>query len=327
MNAPAPTLLLSRDWSTESERAFYLRQLAGAVSRQRPVAVAIPGTGSAHLDGLFEVIALGDAAPNALWPVRADGLDGADLVIVDADDTGAIELVRASAPDARIMAVGSAESTADAADLGPTDVVVTASAGLRARLGSDLKGVAAVHDVGCLVPINLLAAERRHNAIGSLDYLLVLTDRPGRPNPEPPTDLVAWLAARFPRQHLIVVEGGTASVWHTRSLRGVVGIHTRTDLWRLVAHAHVMVDLDPAPWIARECLEAMRFGTPILVPEHSLAAEYAREGGGRACADVADVFVGIEELDDPSVRQQVSSDAREIATAPLGGPGPARRPG
>ena len=59
--------------------------------------------------------------------------------------------------------------------------------------------------------------------------------------------MVAWLTARFPDKEVVVVEDATAAVWRGRVLRGIVDVYTRTDLWRLVAHARVTVDLAPGP--------------------------------------------------------------------------------
>ena len=117
------------------------------------------------------------------------------------------------------------------------------------------------------MPINPLAATHRHNGLGFTGYLLVLSDRVGSPEVSPPTPMAAWLTARFPDKEVVVVEDAAAAVWRGRVLRGIVDVYTRTDLWRLVAHARVTVDLSPGPIIARECVESLRFGTPIVVPQ------------------------------------------------------------
>jgi hypothetical protein len=55
---------------------------------------------------------------------------------------------------------------------------------------------------------------------------------------------------------------------------------TRMNLWRLMARAAVTVDLrSPGP-IGRETLESLRFGTPVVVPDASVAAEHAAESNG-----------------------------------------------
>ena len=96
---------------------------------------------------------------------------------------------------------------------------------------------------------------------------------------EPPP-AAAWLSSAFHDAEIVVIEDAVASAWKGRALRGKVTVDTRMDLWRLLAHANVCVDLAPGAHIARECVEALRFGTPIVVPADSgPAAVHARAGG------------------------------------------------
>ncbi len=63
------------------------------------------------------------------------------------------------------------------------------------------------------------------------------------------------------------------------------------DLWRLLAHANVCVDLAPGAHIARECVEAMRFGTPIIVPDRpGPGAVHARASGGATFRDASELL-------------------------------------
>jgi hypothetical protein len=168
------------------------------------------------------------------------------------------------------------------------------------------------------VPINPLAATHRHNGFGFTGYILVLSDRTGTPAVAPPTPMVAWLTARFPDKEVVVVEGATAAVWRGRVLRGIVDVYTRTDLWRLVAHARVTVDLAPGPIIARECIESLRFGTPILVPAASAARPHADAGGGMTFTGYPELLAGVAHLSDDDVRATMSSRGRTYADAHYG---------
>jgi hypothetical protein len=174
--------------------------------------------------------------------------------------------------------------------------------------------------LGLHVPINPLAAGHRHMGLGFTGYILVLTNRSASPPVEPPTPAVAWLTSRFYDQHVVVVEGGTAAAWKGRALRGVVPVDTRTDLWRLLAHAQLTVDLEPGEVIARECVESLRFGTPIVVPAGSTATVHTRAGGGVAFADVRGMFDGVETLMDQSIRQSFSREGSRYADAFYGDP-------
>ena len=91
---------------------------------------------------------------------------------------------------------------------------------------------------------------------------------------------------------------------------------TRMDLWRLVAHANVCIDLRPGSYIARECVEALRFGTPIIVPECAgPAVVHAREGGGATLAMPASWW---------SVRRPCETRAFDPPRPPPGGATPMR---
>ena len=82
-----------------------------------------------------------------------------------------------------------------------------------------------------------------------------------------------------------------AWAWRGRALRGSASVDTRTDLWRLLAHAGVCVDLAPGAHIARECIEALRFGTPIIVPQESGPATlHAWATGGATFLDASELL-------------------------------------
>jgi len=172
--------------------------------------------------------------------------------------------------------------------------------------------------IGLHVPINPLAATHRHNGLGFTGYLLVLTDRIGAPDVIPPPAMAAWLTARFPAREVVVVEDATAAVWRGRALRGVVPVYTRTDLWRLLAHARVTIDLAPGRIIARECVESLRFGTPIIVPEHSAAHAHAEAGGGMTFGDAAELLACVSRLSDETEHATASAQGRVYADAHYG---------
>jgi hypothetical protein len=109
-------------------------------------------------------------------------------------------------------------------------------------------------------------------------------------------------------------------VWRGRVLRGVVDVYTRTDLWRLVSHARVTVDLAPGRIIARECIESLRFGTPIVVPTNSAARPHADAGGGMTFSGYAELLAAVDHLSDESVRATMSSRGRSYADARYGDP-------
>jgi hypothetical protein len=298
MNSPAGSkraIVLSRWWrSPFVEGSFVMRSVAGALSRQIEVEILVPGEpGSGGADGAFDLVPVGEGSEHNGWPRPASARwpvgEHPAVVVVEGRDERARELAAAWAPDTPVL-------------------VVTPSAD-EAR--GDVPLVPA--DLGLPVPISTLAGDRPHTGFGFTDYLLVLSDRAAGEESEPPTPAVAWLVARFPRDHVVVVEEATASAWWSRSLRGMVHIDTRTDLQRLIVHARAVVDLAPGPLVARECVESMRYGVPVIVPTGTLAAETAARGGGLRFSDIAELLACVDAVGDPDVARGLGEESRRIA--------------
>jgi hypothetical protein len=169
------------------------------------------------------------------------------------------------------------------------------------------------------VPVHRLATMHRHNGFGFTGYQLILSDR-SEPSESPP-DAVAWLTAAFTERDVIVVEDGVAAAWKGRALRGRASVDSRMDLWRLVAHADLCIDLAPGEQIARECIEAMRFGTPIAVPADSgPAMSHATLGGGATFGDPDELIKAALLLQCERTRSATSDLSRAYADANFGGP-------
>jgi hypothetical protein len=305
------TLFLGRAWKQPgTELSFVTRALAGAASRTSPVTVLVPSAaGPPEPDGAFDLIGAGvghdgswPAAADAVWPGR---LPAETTIVVDEPDPAVLALLDYHAAGPLVHTIM------------PTDLPVSARP-LRHLRFTGSPGEDAPDFIQLHVPINPLAATHRHNGLGFTGYLLVLSDRVGSPDVSPPTPMVAWLTARFPDKEVVVVEDATAAVWRGRVLRGIVDVYTRTDLWRLVAHARVTIDLAPGPIIARECVESLRFGTPILVPAQSAARPHADAGGGMTFSGYPELLAGVAHLFDESVRTTLSTRGRSYADTHYG---------
>jgi hypothetical protein len=323
--ADGPVLLLSSTWDgADTERSFVMRGLAGAISRRRPVDVVTPGPlHSPRADGLFDVHQIGTASPgDRTWPLPGDArwpaVHSPAVVLVHADDAGAMALAQEFAPTAPLLGLaGSARPVPQA------DALITVTPDRRDAVAAANPEVASeVYDTGLHIPVNPFVTKRPHSGIGFVDYLLVLTDRVGRPSNDgsDPTPWVAWLAARFPRQHTMVIEGGVATVWQWRSRRGVIDVETRTDLWRLFAHARGVIDLRPGPLVARECVEAQLVGTPVVAPTGSIGAEHGAAGGGLWFSNVDELLHAVASLEDRAVREQLAKQGRTMAEDRYGHP-------
>jgi hypothetical protein len=303
------TLFLSRAWrDSGSELSFVTRAVAGAASRMSPVTVVVPSpAGPTVADGAFDLFGAG-VGRDGSWPTPSEaawpaGLPAATTIIVDEPDQAALALLGRYAPDCTVHAI-----SPSAGDQGPISSLKFA----------DSSDSGEPDFIGLHVPINPLAATHRHSGLGFTDYILVLSDRVGAPDVVPPTAVAAWLTARFPTLEVVVIEDATAAVWRGRVLRGVISVFTRTDLWRLLAYARVTVDLAPGRVIARECVESLRFGTPIIVPAQSAAQPHADAGGGFTFADVPELLSNIAHLCDEKTRATMSAKGRGYADAHYG---------
>ncbi|MGO8859304.1 MAG: hypothetical protein ACLQRH_00835 [Acidimicrobiales bacterium] len=307
------TLILSRHWkSPESELSFVARSVAGAASRTSQVCVVIPvPAGRPEPDGAFDLLGAG-AGDDGSWPVPAaatwpEGLPQGTTIVVDEPGDDALALLAHFAPGRPAHAIAGAGAAGYGHPITPLRFTASPEGGRS-------------EPIRLHVPINPLAATHRHNGLGFTGYLLVLSDRTGPPGVSPPTPMAAWLTARFPDMHVVVVEDAVAAVWRGRALRGVVSVYTRTDLWRLVAHALVTIDLAPGPIVARECVESLRFGTPILVPVGSAAQPHADAGAGMSFSDYSELLACVTKLSDGGVRDSLSERGRLYADAGYGDP-------
>jgi hypothetical protein len=295
------TVVIARNWfHPESELSYVTRLLAGAASRCGAVSVLVPGpAGTRIADGAFDLEGIGDET-EPQWPSH---LSRGHTVIVD-ELTPAVERLLTHADPGDVFFI----STPTGHDL-PGRHLDLVDAG-RPRDAARVE----LH-----IPVNRLAERHRHHGFGFTGYQLVLSDRI-EPNAEPPA-AAAWVTAAFVDLDVVVVEAATAWAWKGRSLRGHVPIDTRMDLWRLLAHAAVCIDVSPGPFVARECIEALRFGTPILVPENSgPAAVHARAAGSSTFADAGELISSVSMLQDGHVHAESSIAGRRYADDQFGDP-------
>ncbi len=258
------TVVVGCHWHDRSgELSYVARAVAGAASRCGPVAVLVPGrvgrapTGRGvrprgHRRGRRPAVA---AAPR---PRPAGGGRRAERA-------GRDDARRQYATTRRLHPVGGRRGTTSRSP------AVCASCPKPDAVGEP--------SVEVHVAVNRLAQRHRHHGFGFTGYQLVLSDRSGRHDDPPPA--AAWIGGAFDDDDVVVVEDAVAWAWKGRVLRGMVPVDTRMDLWRLVAHANVCVDLAPGRQIARECVEALRFGTPIVVPADAGTRRRARRSRGR----------------------------------------------
>ncbi len=318
--------VLSRSWGQAAgERASAVRSLAGALSRHACVDVLVaepPGDPSA--DGAFERIGIGVPADGREWPgpragtLPASGRYGA--VLVDEGDASAIALARALLRGARILVTGGPGATS--LEQAPATTLDVGYHDARLQRAGVARGDASVLPVGLYVRVHPYAAERPHHELqGASGYVLVLSERsPARATAALPGGQVRWLLARFARERVVVVEDAVATVWRARAPVSRFGVHTRMDLWRLIAHARATVDLGPGRLFARECVESLRYGVPVVVPHGTVADALVEAGGGIGFSTTQTLLDGIAALGRPGAGERAGTRGKSAVDRWYGDP-------
>jgi len=90
---------------------------------------------------------------------------------------------------------------------------------------------------------------------------------------------------------------------------------SRPNLWRLLRNAEVCLDLRPQGLVSRETLESLLLGTPVVVPEGTVAAEYAeRSNGGLWYRNYQELFdAGKAIVDNRLLRTRLGEQGRAWA--------------
>jgi glycosyltransferase involved in cell wall biosynthesis len=74
----------------------------------------------------------------------------------------------------------------------------------------------------------------------------------------------------------------------------------------------VTVDLGPGRLLARECVESLRYGTPVIVPAVTAAAELAARGGGLSYRDAAELVGCVDTVGDRGLRDMLGTQGRQF---------------
>lgn len=336
--------VVSSAWVTApgSEPGVAVRSVAGALTRLAAVDIFVPeepvpdaarargsadNRGSADStprwpDGAFEVSTLPRIEAAAPRPARIGA------VLVEAGAPDAMELARTHFSGVPLVAVGAATACSAIAESGSERdlaaciaVDLPASPSLPPGAGAGA-GRGALHRTGLYLRIHPDARTRRHYGVRAVPpYLLVLGERAGTDRTRWPSARVRWLLARFPREHVAVIEGAVARVWRSRSCVARFEVHTRMDLWLLLAGARVVVDLLPGAVFAREPVEALRYGVPVVVPCGSPADGLVAAGGGLGFSSTAELLACVEEAVEPDRRATLAAAGKAVADHWYGDPG------
>ncbi len=89
---------------------------------------------------------------------------------------------------------------------------------------------------------------------------------------------------------------------------------SRVNLWRLMAHAKLTIDLRPPRPLGREAIESMLLGTPVIAHKDSIAYEHVKAAsGGLWYSDYNDLIQTIRIALDPEINANLKKSAAEYS--------------
>ncbi len=137
-----------------------------------------------------------------------------------------------------------------------------------------------LHHLRLSFPVNRQAAHSGLAGVASFGrYLLVISGWPDLADSAvgPPHD---YLRAVLGDISVAEVRPGQWLVTESGRRFDVPWSSTQMNVWRLMAGAVATLDVRPQGPIGREAIESLLFGTPVVVPAGSIAAEHARASNG-----------------------------------------------
>jgi hypothetical protein len=169
------------------------------------------------------------------------------------------------------------------------------------------------HRIGASLAANASAFSEPNTWVGDSAYLLVLTDR-NSDEDHPQNELARLIRMRFSDRPVGITHTNGFFAWHEGRVNSGWPVERSSDEARLMAFAAVTVDLRCPELYGRAAVESLLYGTPIVVPDLSLAREHAQRGrGGLWFADPAELTWCIESLLDPIINESMRSQGRDYA--------------
>lgn len=189
---------------------------------------------------------------------------------------------------------------------------------ISSTLGADCEPRLSLLDIA--FPVNSLAAKASMAGVGTFGrYVLVISafDEDPAIAQCPPHD---YLRLTFGDVAIAEVRRASWLVTGEGRRFDIPWRPSRMDLWRLMSRAELTVDLRPPGPLGREAVESLRFGTPVVVPAGSVAAEKAAlSNGGLWYRNQAEMISCVRRLlDDGPLRAALGASGRDWAAATHG---------
>ena len=260
-------------------------------------------------------------ADQQAWDTLAELLDAVhpDLVVLaDHREPGAARLAERCCPDVPVVSVPLAMTRSLPADPYFASWWARSGGALVFSEGeaSLVRGAApqlAVHDVG--LPLAANPSVQREPLLfveEELPYVLVLSGVPWR-SAEWPTALLSLLPAGLPDHGVVVAATDRLVGFRHGEERQTAGVERGTDLLRLLSWARATVDLRPGPLYGRRSIEALLYGSPVVVPAGSRARQHAESGGGLWFSGAGELLWAVEALFDDGVHGALARRGRHYA--------------
>jgi hypothetical protein len=124
-----------------------------------------------------------------------------------------------------------------------------------------------------------------------------------------------------PTVDVVIASGRSTVRWRAGHRASSPTPVTDEDVRLLMAGAAVLVDLHPGRLVARRCIEALRLGTPIVVPSGSRAAVLCHDAhGGLTYGNAGELLGAVESLLDPKRAETLAREGRTYADEHHGSP-------
>ncbi len=346
--------VVTTTWS-DGSGAYLVRRVAAALATSAEVTVIVAdghrGPAVSCADGAFWVIRVPSQAPE---PRRAKLLQEA-LTVGGGDATaipgplraelrrlagsapGVSQVIRSLAPDAVVVAGHRHELAVQGAVQGRRTCLLALAVDDLALALSLAEGVG--HGWDSILTTNAYEADLLQSSLGRSDPALVhnlgfclerpsgdgtgpagwvgerswlvVLDSPGSPG-------LAYLALRFPSLAMVLVDPGAGAAVVVRGRhRGGEAPISRTGMWELMAGAVATLDLRPPQVIAREVLESLILGTPVVVAAASGAARRCAEeaNAGLWYRDQPELAACVARMLERQIRDALGAQGRCWATA------------
>jgi hypothetical protein len=302
------------DTASELRRELLIEALSAAGDQAGAV---VPAQLAELLDrGLLEPW---NAATKALADLQPD-----HVVIIGHKNVGALSALEAAGLDVPVtlVAIGSDPQSVGfprfKAMFDRADIILAVTEVERQSIISEHGSAAKVSRIGAPLAANPSALSEPNTWVGTTDYIVVVTNSGAEEN-HVETELSRLLRLSFPDNPVGVCHTDCFRVWHQGRLSQGWAVERYSDMTRLMAWATVTVDLHPGSLFSRRCVDSLLYGTPIVVPEDSMAREHADRGrGGLWFSDPAELTWCVEALLDRPTRDTFGAQGRSYAEIEYG---------